>query len=331
MAFSVTHTFVDAIPDDPAAAAAGKVLPSHWNADHTLADIADQTALGNISGSSGPPTEIPIASLIGPTGATGATGPTGDTGPTGSTGPTGATGATGSTGATGATGATGPAPGGTGMVYVAAGVPAVTGLTNARVPYSNANGILTDSANLVYDSGNVRLGIGGTGSERLHLIDNSNAQVSIRIEQQTSGPAARASLRFYSGSTSTLAAQVTALSAGFTAGSAFDLASRLYIGGIASGGIGLVAENASGVIVFGTGGTASTNERLQLDANGNVTIGNAALSTSATNGFLYIPTCAGAPSGTPTTKTGRVPMIYDTTNNNLYIYNSGWKKTTTFS
>jgi hypothetical protein len=36
----VTHTFVSAIPDDPAAQAAGEVLPqAHWNAAHTL-DIA---------------------------------------------------------------------------------------------------------------------------------------------------------------------------------------------------------------------------------------------------------------------------------------------------
>lgn len=64
---------------------------------------------------------------------------------------------------------------------------------------------------------------------------------------------------------------------------------------------------------------------------GSVMIGNAALATTATDGFLYIPTCAGAPTGTPTAKTGRVPMIYDTTNNHFYFYNSGWKKTTVFA
>lgn len=32
----VTHTFVSGIADDPAAAAAGQVLPSHWNATHTV-------------------------------------------------------------------------------------------------------------------------------------------------------------------------------------------------------------------------------------------------------------------------------------------------------
>jgi len=33
----VTHPFVSAIADDPAAVAAGEVVPSNWNANHTLA------------------------------------------------------------------------------------------------------------------------------------------------------------------------------------------------------------------------------------------------------------------------------------------------------
>jgi hypothetical protein len=52
----------------------------------------------------------------------------------------------------------------------------------------------------------------------------------------------------------------------------------------------------------------------------NVIIGSAALATNATNGFLYIPSCAGSPSGTPTTVTGRSPIIHDTTNNRIYLY-----------
>lgn len=45
----VTHTFVSAIADDPAAAAAGQVLPSHWNAGHTISsplEVAGNSTAG---------------------------------------------------------------------------------------------------------------------------------------------------------------------------------------------------------------------------------------------------------------------------------------------
>lgn len=62
----------------------------------------------------------------------------------------------------------------------------------------------------------------------------------------------------------------------------------------------------------------------QVSNIGNVTVGSAALATTATDGFLYIPSCAGAPTGVPTSSTGRVPMVFDSTNNKFYIYDGGW-------
>lgn len=55
-----------------------------------------------------------------------------------------------------------------------------------------------------------------------------------------------------------------------------------------------------------------------------VVIGNAALGTTATDGFLYIPTCAGTPTGVPTGFTGRVPLVYDSTNKQFWIYDGAW-------
>ena len=87
-------------------------------------------------------------------------------------------------------------------------------------------------------------------------------------------------------------------------------------------------QAGSSSITFATGGTSLSNIRLKIDNNGNVVTSSAALSTSATNGFLYVPTCAGAPSGTPTAFTGTVALVFDTTDNKLYFYNGSWKAAT---
>ena len=79
-------------------------------------------------------------------------------------------------------------------------------------------------------------------------------------------------------------------------------------------------------LIFGTASDASGTqavERMRIDNDGNVRVGTAALSTTATDGFLYIPTCAGTPTGTPTAITGLAPMVIDSTNNKLYIYSGG--------
>jgi hypothetical protein len=73
------------------------------------------------------------------------------------------------------------------------------------------------------------------------------------------------------------------------------------------------------------GWATNTTARGKIDANGNFILGTAALATNATNGFVYIPTCAGTPTGTPTSVTGMMPMIYDSTNHKLYVYDGGWK------
>ena len=72
----------------------------------------------------------------------------------------------------------------------------------------------------------------------------------------------------------------------------------------------------------------NTTLTLKVTDNGNKVLSGAALSTSATDGFVYVPTCAGVPSGTPTAYTGTVAMVYDSTNNDFYVYNSAWKKVT---
>lgn len=52
-----------------------------------------------------------------------------------------------------------------------------------------------------------------------------------------------------------------------------------------------------------------------------------ALATTATDGHLAISSCAGTPTGVPITGSisGVCAMIYDTSNNRLYIYNGAWR------
>jgi len=67
--------------------------------------------------------------------------------------------------------------------------------------------------------------------------------------------------------------------------------------------------------------------RLTVSSGGNI-YSAVAPATTMTDGFFYIPAAAGAPTGVPTSITGQVPMYYDSTNNNFYVYNGAWKKVT---
>jgi hypothetical protein len=74
----------------------------------------------------------------------------------------------------------------------------------------------------------------------------------------------------------------------------------------------------------------ATAKRMSITSKGNVILGNrVALATTATDGFPYLPTCAGAPTGAATAYTGQAPMVVDSTNNRLYIrVGSTWKYVT---
>ena len=80
-------------------------------------------------------------------------------------------------------------------------------------------------------------------------------------------------------------------------------------------------------ISFGTANSGTLAERMRITAAGNIVAGaSAALATNATDGFLYVPTCAGTPTGTPTAITGMAPIVVNTTNNKLYFYSGGsWR------
>lgn len=110
-----------------------------------------------------------------------------------------------------------------------------------------------------------------------------------------------------------------------TSGAGGDITFSAGLGGAAG------TPGNGGEIVFRTAPDVTIATRLTIDRKGNIAPGTAALATSATDGFIYQQSCAGTPSGVPTTKTGRVAMIYDTSNNILYVYNGAWKASGTFT
>lgn len=68
-------------------------------------------------------------------------------------------------------------------------------------------------------------------------------------------------------------------------------------------------------------------ERMRITAAGSVAIGTGAITaTNATDGFLYIPGVAAAPTGVPSTiGDGNIyPICFCNANNRLYVYNGGW-------
>lgn len=92
------------------------------------------------------------------------------------------------------------------------------------------------------------------------------------------------------------------------------------------------AEGGNVSINGGQGGTTGEGGDIELfpgakgsgaTYDGNVICGGQNIATTARGQFLVIPYCAGPPTGTPVRG---MCLIYDSTNNDLYVYNGGWKK-----
>jgi len=84
--------------------------------------------------------------------------------------------------------------------------------------------------------------------------------------------------------------------------------------------------NAYGGFIDAQSG-ATNNWTMWANGGSVVLNGGGAIATNATTGFVYLPSCAGTPSGTPVAVTGAVAFVYDTTNNKIAIYNGAWKQT----
>jgi hypothetical protein len=169
----------------------------------------------------------------------------------------------------------------------------VANFTPGSIPFADPSGNLSqDNSNLFWDSTNKRLAIGGGGLAPQQSLVVGGASNTAGCEFAVSS-----SITFQAYNRNT-----SAYASFFLDGASL----KLRPGG-------------------------SNAKCLGVDANGNVFMGNAALSTSATDGFFNIASCAGAPTGTPTAFTGNIPMVFDSTDSKLYAYISGAWKSVTFS
>ncbi len=107
----------------------------------------------------------------------------------------------------------------------------------------------------------------------------------------------------------------------------------LLPGGPASGGTGadVVIASTTGADAAHSGNVIIQDFALDnsfvVDPFGNIVCG-CATAANATDQFIYLSTSAAVPTGVPAHTTGSyakgVPARYDTADNRLYIYNSGW-------
>lgn len=76
-------------------------------------------------------------------------------------------------------------------------------------------------------------------------------------------------------------------------------------------------------------GASNSANPFWVDGDGDVMaapIANPSIGTTATDGFFWIRSANGAPTGTPSNAiTGRVPLVYDYANHELYAYHGSWR------
>jgi hypothetical protein len=177
-------------------------------------------------------------------------------------------------------------------------------------------GRAVSAASMTVSSGNVAF---SSTAQRI-TADMSNATVSNRFAFQTSTTNGNTQVNAIPNGTSTVS-QVIAYNS-----SDPNNASSIQLAALSTSTRLLAGQTGTGSylpLTFFTNGA----EKARIDTAGNVVAGaSVALSTTATDGFLYVPTCAGTPTGTPTAITGMAPIVVNTTNNKLYFYSGGsWR------
>ena len=193
---------------------------------------------------------------------------------------------------------------------------AATTVTRPTLTDDTGDLVSGDVVNAAFFGANVYDVIDTIYSRQTSVFEGSTAGTrTVRLHNTNSGTSALMTLEL-GNSTSASLGQIQAFGGGYTtSGSAIANSLRILVNG--AGGLTLGTSDAAGVVRFLTGVGVQV---CQMTAGGDFVWGSAALATSATVGFPWIPSCAGAPSGSPTAPyTNAAALIADTTNNRLYV------------
>lgn len=202
-------------------------------------------------------------------------------------------------------------------------------------PVSFTSNWFATGSDLFYDLGDIMIGINAAPDAGINL-QVKTAQSTVKIQSTTDTNAAE--VQFFATDTGAVANNYS-LGAGITGDGLFELydidntRAAYRFDKVNSTHDWFIAAtskldlSATGLNVVNTliSADLTVTNKITTDTNANVVIGSAALATTATDGFLYITSVPGVPTGVPTSFSGRTPLVYDSTNDNLYVYNAGWE------
>ena len=152
-------------------------------------------------------------------------------------------------------------------------------------------------------------GTSPTANNKLYFVyNNSGYNITVKVSGQTGVTLPNGAKSVLVCNGTDVVNAINYIAGGTTASSFIPVGST-----VPTNGMYLSATNT---LNFAT----DTTNRLTISSAGNIypTSGT----TSMTDGFFYVPSAAGKPTGTATTVSGRTPMYYDETGNQLYTYNT---------
>lgn len=210
-----------------------------------------------------------------------------------------------------------------GTLAVGNGGLGITSGTNGGVPYFSSTSTIASSAALTANAIVKGGGAGAAPAASGVSIDASNNVSGAALISSTTlsvgggGTPGYAAL-FYGSANGLVQICNSSTGAGAGDGAYFGFA------GDTNFRFGLLEGTGSNIDVY-TNGTAT--KVASFTGLGSTVMANGALATTATDGYLYITSCAGPPTGVPTAFTGRVAIQFDSTNNKLYVYDGAWLST----